>query len=232
MSPKDALQSASCNPHIVSLIVVSAHLGDGLQGEPPFSYDWIWFGVKASVWALAIGAIAWSVGWTPKTRVVRWTAWSITAILLGVSFFIVYYNTSIRIPDPGLRIVWQLTKSLVVSAVLLVGLLLLFGNRGGNVLIHLGVGLLMLGQFIFGDAQREERITVFEGQKTQVAYEQDTIELVFIDESSPEKNRVVAFDHPMLQAAAKQGNYLSSPALPFEFRVDKYLDSSRTNNKY
>ncbi|MEI7459949.1 MAG: cytochrome c biogenesis protein CcsA [Pirellula sp.] len=212
---------------LVALIVVSAHLGDGLQGEPPFSYDWIWFGVKASVWALAISAIAWSVGWTPKTRVVRWTAWSITAILLVVSFFIVYYNTSIRIPDPGLRIVWQLTKSLVVSVVLLVGLLLLFGNRGGNVLIHLGVGLLMLGQFIFGDAQREERITVFEGQKTQVAYEQDTIELVFIDESSPEKNRVVAFDHPMLQAAAKQGNYLSSPALPFEFRVDKYLDSSK-----
>ena len=29
---------------LVGLIVLSAHLGDGLQGEPPFSYDWLWGG--------------------------------------------------------------------------------------------------------------------------------------------------------------------------------------------
>ena len=34
---------------LVGLIVISAHLGDGLQGEPPFSYDWLWSGVKLSV---------------------------------------------------------------------------------------------------------------------------------------------------------------------------------------
>jgi len=212
---------------LVGLIIMSAHLGDGLQGEPPFSYDWIWLGVKSSVWGLTIGALAWSFGWIPKTRVMRWTVWSVAALFVGVSFFLVWTNDAYRIPDPGLRIVWQLTKSLVVSAVLLVGLLLLFGNRGGNVLIHLGVGLLMLGQFIFGDAQREEKITVFEGQRTQVAFEQENIELAFIDESDPKSNQVVAFDHPMLQSAANQNKFLSSPELPFEFRVDKYWESSQ-----
>ncbi|MEQ1825446.1 MAG: cytochrome c biogenesis protein CcsA [Pirellula sp.] len=210
----------------VGLIVVSAHLGDGLQGEPPFSYGWIWLGVKLSVWGGALAALAWSIGWTPKTHVVRWTAWTVSAILIGVSAALIFTNEAFRIPDPGLRIVWQLTKSLVVSVVLLTGLLLLFGNRGGNVLIHLGVGLLMLGQFIFGDAQREERMSLFEGQRSQVAFEQDTVELVFIDESGAEKNRVIAFDHPMLQSAARQNKYLSSPELPFEFRVDKYWESS------
>jgi ABC-type transport system involved in cytochrome c biogenesis permease subunit len=216
---------------LVGLIIVSAHLGDGLQGEPPFSYGWIWLGTKASVWLLAAGAVAWSVAATPKTRVLRWTAFVLAGLLIALSGFLIWDNVlnndTYRIPDPGLRIVWQLTKSLVVSAVLLAGLLLLFGNRGGNVLIHLGVGLLMLGQFIFGDAQREERITVFEGQKTQVAFEQDTVELAFIDESDASKNSVVAFDHPMLQQSANQGKFIGSASLPFEVRVDKYMESSK-----
>ncbi len=216
---------------LVGLIVLSAHLGDGLQGEPPFSYDMLWSGVKASVWGLAAGALVWCIGWNPKTSVVRWTVWTVTAILLGISFFFIYTNDAFRIPDPGLRIVWQLTKSLIVSSVLLTGLLLLFGNRGGNVLIHLGVGLLMLGQFIFGDAQREERIAIFEGQRTQVAYELDTVELVFIDKSDPEKNRVVAFEHPMLQRSSANGKFLSSSELPFEFRVDRWMTNSTREDR-
>ena len=216
---------------LVGLIVVSAHLGDGLQGEPPFSYDWLWSGVKASVWGLAAGALFWCIGWNPKTSVVRWTIWTLTAILIGISFFLIYTNDAYRIPDPGLRIVWQLTKSLIVSSVLLTGLLLLFGNRGGNVLIHLGVGLLMLGQFIFGDAQREERIAIFEGQRTQVAYELDTVELVFIDKSDPEKNHVVAFEHPMLQRSFANGKFLSSSELPFEFRVDRWMNNSTREDR-
>ncbi len=211
---------------LVGLIVVSAHLGDGLQGEPPFSYDWLWSGVKMSVWGLAAGALMWCIGWNPKTRVVRWTIWTVTAILLGVSYFLIATNDAYRIPDPGLRIVWQLTKSLVVSVVLLIGLLLLFGNRGGNVLIHLGVGLLMLGQFIFGDAQREERMAIFEGQRTQVAYEMDTVELAFVDKSADDKNHVIAFDHPILEKSSANGKFFSSPELPFEIRVDRWMTNS------
>jgi ABC-type transport system involved in cytochrome c biogenesis permease subunit len=216
---------------LVTLIVLSAHMGDGLQGEPPFSYDWIWLGCKASVWLLAASAIAWSVAATPKTRVVMWTAFVLAGLLVGLSLFLMWKGEQYRIPNPGLRIVWQLTKSLVVSVVLLIGLVLLFGNRGGNVLIHLGVGLLMLGQFIFGDAQREERVTVFEGQKTQVAYEQDTVELAFIDESDPSKNRVFAFDHPLLQQSENQGKFIGASGLPIEVRVDQYMESSQMTGK-
>ena len=216
---------------LVGLIVLSAHLGDGLQGEPPFSYDWLWGGVKASVWGLAAGALVWCIGWNPKTRVVRWTIWTVTAILLGVSYFLISTNDAFRIPDPGLRIVWQLTKSLVVSVVLLIGLLLLFGNRGGNVLIHLGVGLLMLGQFIFGDAQHEERVAIFEGQKTQVAYELDTVELAFVDKSDSEKNHVIAFEHPMLQQSLANKKFITSEKLPFEIRVDRWMINSTRGDR-
>ena len=36
---------------------------------------------------------------------------------------------------------------------------MVFGKQGGNVLLHLGVGLLMFGQFVFGDRQLEQRFT-------------------------------------------------------------------------
>ncbi len=216
---------------LVGLIVVSAHLGDGLQGEPPFSYGWLWAGVKGTVWGLAAASLVWCLGWSPKTRVIRWTVWTIAAILLGVSFFLVATNDAYRIPDPGLRIVWQLSKSLIVSAVLLAGVLLLFGNRGGNVLIHLGVGLLMLGQFIFGDAQREERIAIFEGQRTQVAYELDTVELAFIDKSDADKNHVIAFEHPLLERSVSKETFLSSEKLPFEIRVDRWMTNSTREDR-
>ncbi len=55
-----------------------------------------------------------------------------------MSLLLLWTGDTYRIPDPGLRIVWQLTKSLGVGVVLLVGLTILFGQRGGNVLIHFG----------------------------------------------------------------------------------------------
>lgn len=216
---------------LIAIIVLGAHMGDGLQGEPPFPYAWIWSGLRLSLFLSAILAFLWSVLWTPRTTVVRWTAWSITLLTVGLSAFLIYtqlfMNDAFRIPDPGLRIVWQLTKSLVVSAVLLTGLIMLFGQRGGNVLIHLGVGLLMVGQFLFGDAQREERLTIFEGQKSQMSYEQESVELAFIDESDSKQNHIVAFDHPMLQSAVASKKYLSTAQLPFEFRVEEYWENTK-----
>ncbi len=84
-----------------------------------------------------------------------------------------------------------MSKSLIAGGILLVGLNLLFGKRGGNVLIHLSIGLLMLGQFIFGDRQIEERMMIADGEKTMMAIRPDEVELVIIDPSSKEVDKVV-----------------------------------------
>jgi hypothetical protein len=39
----------------------------------------------------------------------------------------------------------------------------------------------MLGQFVFGDRQREERISLYEGERTSVAIQTDIVELAVID---------------------------------------------------
>lgn len=211
---------------MVGVVIVGAHLGDGLQGEPPFSYDTIWLGTKASAHLLTLLSLAWLILWTPKTRVMFGTAITAVTVCSLVSLFLVFTFDAFRIPDPGLRIVWQLAKSLGVGIVLLVGLILLFGNRGGNVLVHLGVGLLMVGQFVFGDAQTEERVSLAEGQKTSAAVEVDVVELVVIDRSPDDTDRVVAFDHRMLSSAAATGKKLTVDGLPFEIRVDRWMENS------
>ncbi|MFN9604976.1 MAG: hypothetical protein ACK6A7_16220 [Planctomycetota bacterium] len=194
---------------LIALIVMGAHLGDGLQGEPPFSYSAIWNGCIAALWGLILGLGAWSIWIPPKRSILRTVLWVFFAIFLAVGLLLAFTGDAYRIPDPGLRIVWQLAKSALVSGVLLAGLILLFGHRGGNVLIHLGIALIMVGQFVFGDQQREERIALFEGQRTSAAVQIDIVELAVIDTTMPDKNRVVAFDHPLLEAYLSKGTYLT-----------------------
>jgi len=68
---------------------------------------------------------------------------------------------------------WQLMQSSVASLVLLAGLIMVFGARGGNVLIHIAVGMLMFGQFAFGDRQIEERLNLVEGQSSNMVCRTD-----------------------------------------------------------
>ncbi|MFN7731237.1 MAG: cytochrome c biogenesis protein CcsA [Pirellula sp.] len=211
---------------LVALIVFGAHLGDGLQGEPPFSYDSIWTGTLGSLWLLIGSLGVWGVRWPPKHTILKSVLWSAFSLLLLVGLIIALTGDRFRIPDPGLRIVWQLAKSGLVSVVMLAGLILLFGARGGNVLIHLGIGLLMVGQFVFGDRQTEERISLYEGQRTSAAVQTDIVELAVIDTTQPDKDRVVAFDHPLLEKSATKGTALTDPSLPFEIRVDRYMVNS------
>lgn len=216
---------------LVAIVIIGAHLGDGLQGEPPFSYDTLWLGTKVTAHCLTLLSLGWLLLWTPQNRVLFTTAVVSLLVCAFVSLFLVFTFDAYRIPDPGLRIVWQLTKSLGVGSVLLIGLMLLFGQRGGNVLIHLGVALLMVGQFIFGDAQTEERISLAEGQKTTAAIAIDEVELVVIDRSPNDSNRVVAFSHPMLIESSKNGTPLSAEGLPFEIRIDRWMENSQIKKR-
>ena len=211
---------------LVALIVFGAHLGDGLQGEPPFTYNQIWTGCLTSLWLSAIGMGFWGFAYPPKQNILRTTILTLFLALLAVALLVAFTGDKYRIPDPGLRIVWQLAKSLLVSLVMLAGLILLFGARGGNVLIHLGIGLLMLGQFVFGDRQREERISLYEGERTSVAIQTDIVELAVIDTTAPEKNRVFAFDDALILNAFRNKKSLSDPSLPFEIKIEKWMANS------
>ncbi|NBW86420.1 MAG: cytochrome C biogenesis protein, partial [Planctomycetia bacterium] len=150
----------------------------------------------------------------------------LTSVIIGtLAAMAIGGGASWRMGDPGLRIMWQLIQSSAAAGVLLAGLVMVFGVRGGNVLIHVAVGMLMFGQFAFGDRQIEERMSLVEGQTTNVAFRTDEIELALIDTSDDRDDRVTAISGRLLKARAG-GEPIACGELPFTVRVKEFFPNS------
>jgi ABC-type transport system involved in cytochrome c biogenesis permease subunit len=204
-------------------VILTGHRTDGLQGRPPVDYDTVWRMVQAGSVLLAAGLGV--AAWRSERRLVRGVLGATAAIVGGLAIATLVGGSDWRMNEPGLRIMWQLIQSSVASLVLLAGLVMVFGARGGNVLIHIAVGLLMLGQFAFGDRQIEERMSLVEGQTTNVAFRSDETELAVIDTSDAADDRVTAISGRLLAARAG-GAAVAVDGLPFDIRVVDYFPNS------
>jgi ABC-type transport system involved in cytochrome c biogenesis permease subunit len=204
-------------------VILTGHRADGLQGRPPVDYDTVWRMVQVGGAVLAGGLAA--AGWQSRRRLVAGTLWATAAALAAVVVATLVGGSAWRMNDPGLRIMWQLIQSSVAAIVLLAGLVMVFGPRGGNVLIHVAVGMLMLGQLVFGDRQIEERISLVEGQKTSIAYRTDETELAVVDPSDPADDHVTTISGRLLAARAG-GEPIVVDGLPFDIRVIDWFPNS------
>lgn len=209
---------------IAAAVVFLGHNDDGLQGTPPqwLGYERLWALILGM---LAIAAVACGVAAASSRSVVVRRIGYVAAAVLAVAV-IASLATGFRIGDPGLRIVWQLAKGLGAGVVMLIGCQLAFGKQGGNVLLHLGVGLLMVGQFAFGDRQTEQRLSLIEGQSTNTFVNLDEIELQLI-RTEDGVQTVTAIPAARLEAAAKDQVVLDDSALPLKVRVKNYFENSK-----
>jgi len=211
---------------ITAVVILGAHAEDGLQGEPPFSYETLWQITKGSIFAATLASIAYVIAGNVRSKVGFWALVSGTLLMICWSLLLILMPETFRVPDPGLRIVWQMSKSLIAGTILLVGFIFLFGRRGGNVLIHLSIGMMMLGQFIFGDRQIEERISLADGESTNMAIRPDEVELAIVNRSDPTKDLVIAIDGDKLIAASRSKKAIEDPALPVQVFVEEYIENS------
>jgi ABC-type transport system involved in cytochrome c biogenesis permease subunit len=204
-------------------VVLTGHRSDGLQGRPPFDYDTVWRMVLGGGAVTAVGLAVAAA--RSRHRLVR-VALGLGAVAVGVPVVLaIAGGPAWRMSDPGLRIMWQLVQSSGAALVLLAGLVAVFGRRGGNVLIHVAVGLLMLGQFVFGDRQIEERLNLVEEQTTSVAFRTDETELAFVDSSDADDDRVTVISGRLLAARAG-GRPIVVDGLPFDIEVVAYQPNS------
>ena len=206
---------------VAALIITSGHSASGLQGTPPFSYPTLWRMVQT---ALGIGCAAAVVGAAKSSsNVARFAFFALAAATGGYLFHSLYHDY--RIGDPGLRIVWQLTKGLGAGLILMVGCLMIFGKQGGNMLLHLGVGLLMVGQFAFGDRQLEQRLNLVEGQSSNALVNLDEVEMTFIQPAEDE-DTVTAIPGSRLKKAFRDKTLISHQSLPVDVRVIDFMENS------
>ncbi len=211
---------------LVVAIIVVGNYSDGLQGAPPISYATLWQWLRAGICILTLAAIGGAMMQRNLPSLARIALWSVAALMLALSVFLVASGDRVRLDDPGLRIVWQLLQSSVAAMIVLAGLWIVFGNRGGNVLIHIGVALMMLGQFIFGDRQVEQRMSLVEGQQTNLVFRQGELELALIDTSDANSDKVYAIPQNRLKRAAANNQVIDTPELPCKVKVVEWMPNS------
>ncbi len=211
---------------LIVAVIIAGHTADGLQGAPPITYDTLWSSLKVGLAVLTAALFGYAIfaKLPPLARLLAGTA---GVVSLCLTVLVLMGGETVRLDNPGLRIVWQLVQASIASCVALAGLGMLFGKRGGNVLIHAGVGLLMVGQFVFGDRQVEQRMGLAEGATSNLAVVEDQIELAVVDPSDPEEDVVYAIPEALLRRVVGTDRVIDDPSLPVKLKVVQWMKNSR-----
>ncbi len=206
---------------VAALIIFTGYNSEGIQGLPPISYDALWKCILGLLAAGSFAAVMYSL--SAEHRVLKISLLSLAALAGAMVVFSLL--TGYRIGDPGLRIVWQLGKGIGAALIMLVGCSILFGKQGGNVLLHIGVALLMFGQFTFGDRQTEQKFHLIEGESTNTLINMEAPELAFIRTADDEQVVTVVPASRLLPLAGSD-TILKNDALPVDVRVVEYFENS------
>ena len=138
-----------------------------------------------------------------------------------------------RLNLSSMRILWQLLKGGACSMVLLIGCQLLFDKRGGIVLLHVGVAMLMISELLVAMNAEENMLTLQEGETGKFLRDIRERELAIVIAGENGKDQVVTVPASQLQAAAEaevdEGRLISLPpdTLPFDLRVRTYYRNSQ-----
>jgi ABC-type transport system involved in cytochrome c biogenesis permease subunit len=211
---------------LTSQIILSANNSEGLQGAAWISYPVLWWsfiaGLVASCAATAYGW--WRLG--PGQQLSKWllgTGVLLQGVLIG---YLCSRGADGRLSDSAMRILWQLTQGGLASAVLLVGCLLVFKKRGGVVLLHGGIGLMMFGGLLVDRTATEGQLQIQEGETVNFVQDIRTVELAVVDHSDAHEDRVTVVPKSKLVAAAKSEQPLNSDLLPFQIKIDKFFQNA------
>ncbi|MCI0703554.1 MAG: cytochrome c biogenesis protein ResB, partial [Planctomycetia bacterium] len=99
-------------------------------------------------------------------------------------------------------------------------------KRSGILLIHSGILLLFLGEFITREYAIEQRMTIDEGRSVNFTEDTRNVELAIIDKSPADTDRVTVIPQKILREAANNGHRITHPELPVDVEVGEYMVNS------
>jgi len=230
------------------LIIWAGHNSSGFQTKPPFSWEAFWtvFLLGSLLLWLALAAAYGIFGLQPLLRKTNVAAIPLVEVailvltglpLLAAAFAIGYgFLSGHRPADEAVRIVWQLLQGGLAGLVLLAGCIMVFRKRGGMVLLHLGVGLLIFNELWVAMTARERQVFMQEGQTVDYLRDIRTVELAVVDRSDKDTDEHVVVPRNMLlanydtnqarQSAEKPLEYIDLKLLPLKVAVVKYFDNA------
>lgn len=203
---------------LVGLAIVGAgHSAIGFQAKPPFSWDMFWtLFLSASTLLLLTGLVAYvALGLTSVVRKasVPWVEIVMLVVvgtaLAAIAALLVWgFTADPRPSNEALRIVWQLVQGGLAGLVLLVGCILIFRKRGGMVLLHLGIGLLMFNELWVAWTARERQVFMQEGQTVNYLRDIRSVELALVDRAASKETD----EHIVIPRSRLLANYIANLA--------------------
>ncbi len=205
---------------VTYLVVASGSNKAGIQGEPLFDWKTLWYFVVAGLGALWLGSGYMLV--KARSAIEGWGI-GVLSLLLGVLFlFFVFQSDAGFLGDSEMRILWQLIKASFAGLILLAGCLLLFKKRGGIVLLHWGVALLMFNELFVGLATEEAQMTIEENQTVNYVRDIRELEIAIVDSSGDVEDDVIVIPQSMIA----DGETITHEWLPFNIEVVSFMQNS------
>jgi ABC-type transport system involved in cytochrome c biogenesis permease subunit len=211
------------------LVIAGGSNPEGFQAEPFFQWSTLWKIVKGCLYAMFLGGVYLSLTMDKSRRIERWLLIGSTCVIGSLAIWLFYAGDSVSLGDSSMRILWQLIQATLAGLVLLAGCVLAFGKRGGVVLLHSGIGLMMLSELLVGTTAVEGQMGINEGETVNFVADIRSLELAIIDRSNPKEDDVVAVPLSLLLAPAASGDgyaKVSHAEMPFDVQVVRFLKNS------
>ncbi len=103
----------------------------------------------------------------------------------------------------------------------------LTGRRVGVMVLHAGLILLLVGEFVTAKFADEGLMTVDVGSSSRFVEDVRSVELAVIDPSPEGHDRVLTIPESLVREAMRRGEPLRHDAMPFEVHVERWLPNAR-----
>ncbi|HET6884076.1 MAG TPA: hypothetical protein VFI31_28235, partial [Pirellulales bacterium] len=205
------------------MVVLGGSNKDGIEGQPILTWVQLWSLCKWGLVALCLTTLVAAIRSARASRKIEASLLGLACLLLGAFVaWLFYAGEAAALSAPSMRILWQLLKASLVSVVLLTGCWLLFRKRAGVVLLHAGVGLMMLNELVVYSLHSEGQMQIREGETVNYVQDIRTVELAVVDSSPADRDDVVVVPQHFLETSKR----ISSGELPFDIEVLRYLKNS------
>ena len=197
------------------LFVLDGMSDDGVQGEPVVAFSTIWTLFRVGLGVAAAAASVWSLRRLldpARRREASTVLICASAVLsLALATWALFQGA---IGESSVRILWLLLKGTFAAAILLAGLVPIFGRQAGTFLLHCGLLMLLASEFHTGLTAREAVMPLSEGEAANFVQDTRDFELAFVtaNPDGTETHAVVSADE--LRAALAEDRPIADDRLP------------------
>jgi ABC-type transport system involved in cytochrome c biogenesis permease subunit len=210
---------------MVYAIVILGQNREGVQDTQFISNDSLWYIILGGVAFLSLTCAIPAFTLDRSRRIESAFAMLGSISLAGVFIFMLSAGKTFIIDDSGMRIVWLMMQGAAAGLVLLTGCLLLFKRKGGIVLIHSGLMLLMVGEMFTTYTAVESQMGLYEGQTKDYSEDIRHVELAVVDTTAETHRDEVLIPDWML-GNERPSDLIEHEELPFDLQVDRYYVNS------